>query len=810
MTAAEGTTDRGRRRRLLAILAVSGVLVAGVALGPTPPERDPFAMPGDATYRAQQRVLRELPTPEVALFLFVAGRDATRRGNVLELEVLRALAARGDQLRADPVVGPLLARVPGPGGEPTRGPWGLPEAIRAILDGEDPSLPWPGPSFAEAGPSDLARLLDGLLEFEVPGLTGDVSRPFRLPLAPDLERSDSGQWTCSGLLHPIRADRARLDAAIAAGTLADVEDFELRVDAIYQPALGAEVRCWSYAGFDAQIEQQIEASLPLVLAAFLLMPCLIGVLLGDLRDACATLVSLLLLVGWIVGARCWLGFPNTQLAATLPILMLALGVDFYMHTATRWRALLAAGFEPLEAAPRATRGLRRALGLATVTTSVAFGTAALNRIPTLAEWGWLSIVAIPAAYVLLGVFAPLLRAGWRPPRPRPGGEVAWASALARTSARLGQRHRWALIALFGLLTAGAVSLGSPRAGFDAGDYFARDSRLLQTIRMDKLTFPHMGAPGTILVEGGDLADEAALLALQELVAGLPAIGAAQSAAAYEPTLLDVLRICRAAGDGAGGLSAGDLLVGAAALGVRGPPGTGVELSPARLGAVYRVEGGAVTATRIPFAVSDPDDWPALGALRGELDPLLAPLRALPDVRVTVTGPSYVRYAFVNGLTEGFRLSTLGSIVACAVVLLLALRGLVLTAVTLAPALCAAFLLQGGMVLAGQELNVISVQVLSLSVGLGLDYSIHLVQRFREARAVDRAAGSASAIELACRETVAALLGSALTTAAGFSLLMLAPMSLLVGFGALMVVAIVTAACAAVALVPALLSVTHRG
>ena len=57
------------------------------------------------------------------------------------------------------------------------------------------------------------------------------------------------------------------------------------------------------------------------------------------------------------------------------------------------------------------RALRPALGLATVTTMIAFGTAAFSSIQDLAEWGRLAVIYIFEAYLLLGVFTVVLRSG---------------------------------------------------------------------------------------------------------------------------------------------------------------------------------------------------------------------------------------------------------------------------------------------------------------------------------------------------------------------------------------------------------------
>ena len=98
----------------------------------------------------------------------------------------------------------------------------------------------------------------------------------------------------------------------------------------------------------------------------------------------------------------WLGFPDTQLSAMLPILMLALGVDFVIHSLTRWRRLaLSDPSYSIDTQEASINGawetvvtLFPALGVATLTTVVAFGTATLSEIPDLYEWGILGPLGI--------------------------------------------------------------------------------------------------------------------------------------------------------------------------------------------------------------------------------------------------------------------------------------------------------------------------------------------------------------------------------------------------------------------------------
>ena len=119
------------------------------------------------------------------------------------------------------------------------------------------------------------------------------------------------------------------------------------------------------------------------------MVLLLSFYFRNIGDVIVSGLGLTLLMVCMIANSFWLGFPQTQLAAMLPILMLALGVDFVIHSLTRWRRLTldnpnystdphTASFE---GAWQSIQSLFPALGVATLTTVVAFGTATLSKIP---------------------------------------------------------------------------------------------------------------------------------------------------------------------------------------------------------------------------------------------------------------------------------------------------------------------------------------------------------------------------------------------------------------------------------------------
>jgi len=80
-----------------------------------------------------------------------------------------------------------------------------------------------------------------------------------------------------------------------------------------------------------------------------------------------------------------------------------------------------------------------------------------------------------------------------------------------------------------------------------------------------------------------------------------------------------------------------------------------------------------------------------------------------------------------------------------------------------------------------SLNVLTVTVTALSIGLGIDFAIHVIQRFREDLTLPHSTVE-KAISSTLEHTGSALLISALTTIVGFGVLIFSPMPLVRSYG----------------------------
>ena len=149
-------------------------------------------------------------------------------------------------------------------------------------------------------------------------------------------------------------------------------------------------------------------------------------------------------------------------------------------------------------------------------------------------------------------------------------------------------------------------------------------------------------------------------------------------------------------------------------------------------------------------------------------------------KVHVTGDLVALQNVLDGLNSSQLSSTAISFVVSFLVLLVLTRRPVPALVVLTPVVLATIWVVGSMVVLSLKWNVLTVMVTALSLGIGIDYVIHMWRRFEAER--EKTDDIWSALEETISTTGVALILSAGTTALGFLVLLLSPMPVVQQFG----------------------------
>ena len=363
------------------------------------------------------------------------------------------------------------------------------------------------------------------------------------------------------------------------------------------------------------------------------------------------------------------------------------------------------------------------------------------------------------------------------------------------------------------LVAGWAGLQS-RAAFDVRDFFSSETDFVTGLdKYDRHAVPRAGEPADIYVEA-DLSNPDVLAVLRdtrETLRSLATERLSQDGQGRTKTGGGVVELLEVAG---GRLDAGadaleSLIRRVQEEGVPGE-GEGPELlsaTKARSMVSLGEQGLADAATRLHLELRNSRDEDEVEATRAFLAPLVRDLQEAlqthdPDARAILTGGAIVRVASLEAVLLAFQLSFPFALLFCLLAASVFMRSLRYGAISTVPVVLVAIWLYGFMYAVGYSLNVVTATIGAISIGVGIDFSVHFTMRFREE--MEEAASRIDALRGAGAGTGQALAASAFSSALGFSILAFAPMPMFAAYGLLTAVMIMLALAAALLVLPSLL------
>ncbi|WP_336037949.1 MMPL family transporter [Halobacterium yunchengense] len=566
----------------------------------------------------------------------------------------------------------------------------------------------------------------------------------------------------------------------------------------------------------------------------------------DVLDILLGLFGIGAVLTWTFGFMGWADIAFNQIFIAVPVLLIGLSIDYAIHIFMRHREERVGRAATDGGAPDGPRGSMRvalagvgvALVWVTATTVIGFLSNLTSPVPPIREFGVVSSVGITAALLVFGVLVPALKVeidgflearGWDR-RKRAfgtgGGRFSQVLSVGSTAARKAP----AVVLVLTLLVTASGAYGATQVdtSFAQEDFLAEDPEEWMT------ELPEPFAPGEytakenleyvndrfvredsqaqILLEGDVVGDDALerVQAARDASAeqdvtkilpnGEPAIqgplSAMRGAAATNETFNATFHAADTDGDGVPDRD------------VEAVYDAFYETAPEQAGSyVHRTDGGEYEAVRLVVSVSG-------GASGGDVT---EQMRAVADatsgggVEATATGQSVLFKIVQDQLLETVVESLLVTLVAVFVFLMLTYRltdgSATLGAVTLLPVVFSVSWILGTMYLADIPFNILTGMITSLTVGLGVAYSIHLSERYMQE--LERQGGVWPAMRTAVTGTGGALLGSAATTVGGFGVLVFAILPPLQQFGIITGLTIIYAFLAAVLVLPTLLVVWTR-
>lgn len=557
------------------------------------------------------------------------------------------------------------------------------------------------------------------------------------------------------------------------------------------------------------------------------------------------ILTLIIATIWTIGTMYYLGLSVTAMMVAVIPLLIGLGVDYSVHVLRRYQEELRKGGTVDRAMRTSIINVGGAIGLAMVTTVIAFLSNLTSAVTPIRDFGISCAVGVFYAFLLTMTFHCAIRslmdkkAMNRYMKTRKGKNPLFVGSWhTESQKKMGMYDRFsnvvskavlkapAVIAILTvLLTIGAIFAASQvKSEFTMEEFLPEDWESVQTSYVLREDF-EIGSFSTayILIEGDDIATVQTFRGMDETINRLSddehvvKIQGDTGERTMAFSILDISGFMVAlnstletefelTSDGFPNDNCTDADIQAyfdyIYFNDTAPVGNESFGSYVRQ-MIYRDDSsGRYTATVIRVFTStftSTDTREMFEDLKGDIKDV----DYGPGVKATITGLMILTIDVIDSLQVNMINSTIIAVILAAVILIILYRSLILGLMPPLPVVLCSLWIVGTMYLFSFSLNILTVMVTALTIGLGIDYSIHVMERFREERE-KHGRGINESIHTTIMSTGTALTISAVTTILGFGVLVFSPMPIAQQFGVITAITIIYSFLAAVLVLPVIL------
>jgi predicted RND superfamily exporter protein len=520
----------------------------------------------------------------------------------------------------------------------------------------------------------------------------------------------------------------------------------------------------------------------------------------SLRGVLLPLASVLISTVWTIGIMNLFHVSFSIITNVIPVVLLATGSAYGIHVVSAFGESPPPGEGRRERAARSLSMVAVPVLLAGLTTVAGFLSFVFGSYLTMIrEFGVFSSLGVLLALVVSLTFVPAVLSYLGPsaaerrraaPARAAGDAPAAGSAAAAGPRFLGRfggfllRRAWLILAVGGALAAAAIAvMPLLRREVDILSYFSRRTEIRQAERLMKENFG--GSTTLQVLVSGDVQDPrvlAEMKSVEDFLKSRPQLANVHSAVELleemSYALVDRRELPATRGEAA---SLFFLLEGEPVLDQR--------VRPDRQEAL--IQGTMANL-----------NYRQLTALLKETEGFLASFQEGPcSFRLSGTALIYSRLDSALASSQLWSLlAAVGFMFLCNLLLLRSAAGAL---IGLVPITFTLFILFGVMGATGIPLDVATVLLGSISMGMGIDYTVHFLSRYRHE--LERGLDHRSALPATLATTGQAILINVITVSVGFLSLLLGSLLPLRNFGLLIVVTMVSSGAAALSLLPAVLT-----
>ncbi len=575
----------------------------------------------------------------------------------------------------------------------------------------------------------------------------------------------------------------------------------------------------------AEFGNVIGDSLAIVVpAALVLILLFLVVAYRDPIDLALGLISLLMAVIWTFGFMGLAGIPFGQMTISVPVLLLAVGIDVGIHAINRYREERVLGKGINDSMRVTTDQLLVAFFIVTGTTVLGFGANLISDLGPIRNFGLVAAIGIVFTFLIFGVFLPALKVIFDGLRDRynvpafsqtpVGGEGSVAGRALTVGNDIARRApRLFLVLVLGLTVITAGYGTGVDTTFDDEDFlppeelpayvtglpepFAPGSyTVTETINYLEDNFETTESSSATIYVSGPLLQDSALEQLDRATRNPPDSFVTTDRQARTQSIVTVIRQYAERDPAFARLVARNDADG------NGIPDDNLrEIYEALLDspASDRAQNYITTDYRETRVVASIESGTSQATVAADARTMADRFR----FDATATGSTVVFAAISAIIFDSAVQSLLIALVLTGLFLIVVYWRLEgepwLGVVNLVPIVVSIAFLAATMRYFGIPFNALTATILSIAIGLGVDYSAHLVHRFGQE--YDVSGDLFGSLDDTVRGTGGALAGSMLTTTTGTGVLALAITPILGQFGLVIALAVFYSFLASVLVVP---------
>ncbi|WP_238392155.1 efflux RND transporter permease subunit [Halorussus amylolyticus] len=610
-------------------------------------------------------------------------------------------------------------------------------------------------------------------------------------------------------------------------------------------SVGGDIRVFGAGVIEAEFENVIGDTLLIVVpAAAILIVAFLVIAYRDLADLLLGIVALVMAIVWTFGFMGFAGIAFNQILIAVPPLLLAVGIDFGIHAVNRYREdrrdLIAGRTTPAESSDdlpgaamrRATDQLLVAFFIVTTTSVIGFASNLTSQLVPIRDFGVVASVGIVFTSLIFGVFLPSAKVLLDRARERYSIPTFSQSPLGSEGSSLGRvlnggvgiarRAPVAFLLVTALLTAGATGYATgldtsfsdeeflppeETPAYLAGlpePFAPSEYTVTRDINFLEDNFETSEDEQVVVYVEAPMERDTALESLYRAGDDPPETFVRDGRHAREQSVVTVIQSLAATDPEFARLVARNDRDG------NGIPDDNLDQI---YDALFASEYSALASE---YLTEDRRSARVVYAVQGDADQreVTADARTVADrfrYEATATGNIVVFQAISDLIFESAIVSLAVALAGTAVFLVIVYGVLLgrpsLGVANLVPIVVTVAALAATMRAVGISLNAFTATVLAITIGLGIDYSVHVVHRFVDEYQRERS--PLPALDRTLTGTGGALTGSMFTTVFGIGVLVLAVFPAIGQFGLLTALSVVYAYLASVVILPSVLVVWAR-